>query len=71
MAFGFQAFSPPHSILNPVNKKTDQSLSDFQIGICVAISTTLDTGQVISNDKTAVVYVIASLQDPDREIIPV
>ena len=35
--FGFQSSSLPHNItLNSVNRKADQSLSEFQTGIGVA-----------------------------------
>ena len=54
---------PPDNItLNPANKRIDQSLSDFQTGIIAAAPATLDTEQLISHTRTAVVDTIASLQ---------
>ena len=62
MAFGFQSSSPPDNItLNPAKRKKDQSLSDFQAGIDVTTHATLDTEQLISHARTAVVNTIASL----------
>ena len=60
--FGFQASSPPDNIiLNLANKRTDQSLSDFQTGSDGAAEATLDTEQPISFTKAALADTIASL----------
>ena len=61
MAFGFQASSTPDRItLNPANKQTDLSLLDFQTCIVAAAYASLDTEQVISLTRTALVDSIAS-----------
>ena len=49
----------------------DQSLSDFQSDTGSAAHTTLDTEQLISCIRTALIYVIASLKDSDGAVIPV
>ena len=52
-AFAFWAFSQSDNItLNPLNKRTNQSLSD---GIAATAHTTLDIVQLISNTRTAFV----------------
>ena len=48
----------------------DQSLSDFQTGYG-ATHATLDTEQLISHTRTALVDTTASLQDSDGVVIPV
>ena len=48
-------------VLNPANKKTDQSLSDFQTGTGVAAHATVDIKHVISCMRTALVDTIAFL----------
>ena len=69
-AFGFQASLPPDNVtLNPVNKRIDQNLSDFQTGIFAAAHTTLETDQVISHTRTALVDTIASLQHYECGVI--
>ena len=71
-AFGFQFSCPPDNItLNPVNRKTDQRLCDFQTGMGAAAHAILDTEQHISHIRTPLVDTIASLQDSDGEVIPV
>ena len=55
-AFGFWASSPPDNItLNPANKKTDQSLSEFHTGIGAAAHATLDEEHLISHTRTVLV----------------
>ena len=71
-AFGFWSSLPPdNTTLNLVNKKTDQSLSDFQTGIGVTSHATLDTEQLTSDTRTAIANTITSLQDSDGAEIPV
>ena len=61
-AFAFQASLPTDNItLNPGNKGTDQSLLDFQTRIGAATYATLDTEQLSSHTRTALVDTIASL----------
>ena len=70
VAFGFQASLLPDNItLNPANKRTDQSLSDFQPDIGSAAHVTLNTEQLISDTRTALVDTIASLQHSDCAVI--
>ena len=65
-AFGLWPSSPSDSItLNPGNIKNDQSLSNFQTGIGVPAYATLDTEQLISHTRNALVDTIAFLQDSD------
>ena len=60
-AFGFQAsLSPDNISLNPANKKTYWSLSDFQTGIGAASHTTLDIEQLVSKSIAVHVDTIAS-----------
>ena len=55
-AFGFQASTPPDNItLNSANRKADQSLSDFQTGVGATAHATLDTEQLISHLRVALV----------------
>ena len=66
------ASSPTDNIiLNPVNKKTDQSLSDFQTGIDATAHAILDTKQLISHTRATIVDTFGSLQGSDGGIIPV
>ena len=61
-AFGFWSSTPPDNItLNPTNRKADQSLSEFQTGICAAVHATIDTGQLILQLRVALVDTISSL----------
>ena len=72
VAFGFQSSSPPDNItLNPADKKTDQSLSDFQNGNGVAALATLDMKPLMSCNRTTLVDTISSLQDSDGVVLPV
>ena len=69
-AFGFLASLPVDNMtLNPANKRTDQSLYDFQTGIGVVAHATLDTEQLISHSRTALVDTITSLQGFDGGLI--
>ena len=55
--------------LNPANKKADQSLSEFQTGICAVAHVTLDTQQLTS--VFAAVDTISSPPDSEGGVIPV
>ena len=69
-ALGFWASSSPDSItLIPANKKTDQSLSDFQTSTGAAVHATLDTGHLISYTRVELVDTIASLQGSNGGVI--
>ena len=49
--------------MNLANKKTDQGLSDFQTGIGAAFHATLGTNQLMSGIRTALVDMLALVQD--------
>ena len=71
-AFGFQASTPPDNIiLNSANRKTDQSLSDFQTGVGAAAHTTLDMEHLISHLQVALVDTFSSLPEAEGAVIPV
>ena len=71
-AFGFWASTPPDNIsLNSVNRKADQSLSDFQTGVGAAAHATLDTEQLISHLQVALVDTPSSLPEAEGDVIPV
>ena len=62
VAFGFVASSAPDITLNPANKKTDQSLSDFHTVIDAAVLATLDRyTAAYFHTTTTLVDTIASL----------
>ena len=66
--FGFQASLPPGNItLNSANKRTDQSLPDFQAGIGTAAHASLDVDQLTSH--TRAVDMMASLQGSGGGVI--
>ena len=69
VAFGFWSSPADNITINPANRKMDQSLSDFQTGICVAAHATLDTEQLISHIRTALVDTTASAKDSDLRVI--
>ena len=53
-AFKFWSFTPPDNItLTLANRKADQNLSDFQTGIGATVHATLDTEQLISHLRVA------------------
>ena len=67
VAYGHQAFSPLDNVtLNTANKKTDQSLSDFQTGIGAEASVTLDTEQLIFHIRDYTFDTITSPHGSDR-----
>ena len=69
-AFGSCPSLPPNNItLNPANKRTDQSFSDFWTGIGAPAHVTLDCKQFISHSRTAYGNKIASLQCSDGGVI--
>ena len=71
-AFEFQSFTPPGNVtLTPANRKVDHSLSEFQTGIGSAAHATLDTEQVISHTRIALVDTISSIPDLEGGVIPV
>ena len=70
-AFGFQSSTPPDNItLTSANRKADQSLSDFQSGVGAAAHATLDTEQLISHLRVALLDTLSSLPDSEEDIIP-
>ena len=71
-AFRFQSSTPPDNItLSSVNRKADQSLSDFQTGVGATAYTTLDTEQLISYLRVALVDTLFSLPDSEGGVFPV
>ena len=70
VAFGFWTCSPPDSIiLNPANKSTDQCLLHCETIIGANAHATLDTEQLISHTRSALVDIIASLQCSEGGVI--
>ena len=61
--------TPYFYTLNPANKRTDHSLSDFQTDIGEVAYATLDTGQLISHTRIVLVDTIASVQGSDGGVI--
>ena len=57
--------------MNSANRKADQSLSDLQTGVGAAIHATLDTEQLISHLRVALLYTLSSLPNSEGGIIPV
>ena len=71
-AFRFWSSTPPDNItLTSTNRKTDQSLSEFQTGIGAAAHATLDAEQLISHLRVAIVDTLSSLPGSEGGIIPV
>ena len=71
-AFGFQSSTPPDNVnLSAVNRKADQSLSDFQTGIGAAVQATLNMEHLISHLRVALVDNISSLPNSEGGDIPV
>ena len=70
-AFGFWASTPPDNItLNSVNRKGDQSLSDFQTGVGATAHATLDMEQLISCIRVALVDTPSSLPNAEGGVLP-
>ena len=71
-AFRFWSLTPLANItLTSANRKTDQSLSDLQTGVGAAAHATLDTEQLISHLRVALLDTLSSLPDSEGGIIPV
>ena len=71
-AFGFWASTPPDNItLYSANRKADQSLSDVQTGVGATAHATLDTKQVISYLRVALVDTLCSLPNAEGGVTPV
>ena len=71
-AFGFWVSTPPDNItLNSANRKTDQSLSDFQTGVGAAAHITLHMEQLISHLRVALVDTLSSLPEAEGGVMPV
>ena len=71
-AFGLWSSTPTDDItLNLANWMTDQSLSEFQTGNGVAAHATLNTVQLISHTRVALVDTISCLQDSEGRVISV
>ena len=70
-AFGFWSSTPPDNItLTSANRKADQCLSDLQTGVGVAAYATLDTEQLISHLRVALVDNHSCLPNSEGGIIP-
>ena len=63
------SFPPDYITLNPANKRTDQSLSDFQSDTGTAAHATLDTEQLISHTRFVFVFTIVSVQGSGSGVI--
>ena len=71
-AFRFQSSTPSDNItLTSANSNADQSLSEFQTGIGAAAHTTLDTEQLISHLKVALVDTLSFLPNSEGGVLPV
>ena len=71
-AFGFWSLTPLDNItLTSANRKPDQSLSDLQTGVGAAAHVTLDTEQLISCLRVALLDTLSSLPNSEGGIIPV
>ena len=65
--FGLQSSTLSDNItLTSANGKADQSLSEFQAGICAAAHATLDTEQLISHLRVALDDTVSSLPNSER-----
>ena len=70
-AFRFQSSTPPDNFtLAPANRKAE-SLSEFQTGIGAPVHATLDTKQLISCLRVALVDTTSSLPNSEGGVIPV
>ena len=71
-AFRFWSSTPLDNITwTSANRKADQSLSDLQTGVGAAAHATLDTEQLISHLRVALLDTLSSLPDSEGGIIPV
>ena len=72
LAFRSWSSTPPDNItLTSANRKAYQFLSDFQTGVGGAAYASLDTEQLISHLRVALVDTPSSLADSEGGIIPV
>ena len=72
VAFGLQSSSPPDNItVNPANRKADRRLPEFLTDIGTGDHATLNTEQLISHIRVAVVDTISPLQDSEAGVISV
>ena len=55
--------------LNSANRKADQSLSDFQTGVGATAHATLDTEQLTSHLRVALIDTLCSLPDAEGGVI--
>ena len=70
--YRFQSSTVPDNItLTSANRKADQSLSDFHIGVDAAAHATLDSEQLISHLRIALFDTLSSLPNSKGGIIPV
>ena len=71
-AFEFQSSTPSdNNTVTPAKRKANQSLSEFQTGIGAAAHSTLNTEQLISCPRNALVESISSLPDSEEGVITV
>ena len=71
-AFRFQSSTPPDNILlTSANRKADHSLSDLQMGVGAAAYATLDTEQLISHLRVALLDTLSSHPDFEGGIVSV
>ena len=69
-AFRLKSLTPPDNItLTSANRKADQSLSDLQTGVGATAHATLDTQQLISCLRVALLDTLSSLPDSEGGII--
>ena len=72
VAFGFQASTlPDNFIIDTANKKTDQSLSDFQTCTDDVALATLEMGQLISHMGSAIINTTTSFLSFGGDILSV
>ena len=70
-AFRFQSSTPLYNItLSSAYRKADQSLSDLQMEVGAAAYAALDTKQLISYLRVALLDTLSSLPDSEVGIIP-
>ena len=69
-AFGFLSSTPPDIIiLTSAKRKADQSLSDFQTDVGAAAHASLNTEQLISHLRIALVDALSSLPNSEGSVI--
>ena len=71
-AFRFWSSTPPDNItLTSANRKADQSLSELHTGVGAAAHFTLDTEQLISHLRVALLDTLSSLPNSEGGVISV